>query len=236
MTASPRPSWRVVLPVLLAVVLATGCASLRPPAVPAAPPAGYLGAVQAAQAGFHAVYEGELRIWFHSFSAIWYVAVPPGGTSLAVAVLSPTGVKIMQMHGAPGAHACVVAVPAADRLQPYGAALWGGLWWGLAAGGQAPVTDWVRQGNEVAGCAMQGAAQARFLALATNGALAGLDVREAGRRRYAIRLAEARHHADRAYAGRVRIECARPRCRLTLALKSLRWSDDPGPTDHAAGP
>ncbi len=224
------------LAALLACGLASGCASFRTPSVPASPPAGSQRAAQAAQTGFHAVYEGELRIWFHSFRAIWYVAVPPGGTNLSVAVLSPSGIKIMQMHGAPSASTCEVALAAADRLKPYGEALWGALWWSLADGGQSLTAEWVRRGNQLLGQTEQGATQIRYKAGVSAEILDEIEVRSAGRRRHTIRLSGLREEEGHAAVERIQIECARPRCRLTLSLKEIRWNDNPGAPHHVPGP
>ena len=155
---------------LLAAVWCAGCARFRPADMTVGPPAGYRATAQASQAGFQAVYEGELRIWFHSFRALWVVAVEPGGTHLAVAVLSPTGIKLMQMQGTPDDFECVVTLPAAERLKPYGEALWDGLWWSLATG-----------------------------------------------------------------ADRIRIRAARPRCRLTLTLRSIHWKEHEEDIDRDTG-
>ena len=235
MTSSTRRFLQAVLPALLAILLATGCASLRPPAVPANPPAGRAAAQAATQAGFNAVYDGELRIWFYSFKMIWYVAVPPGGTGLSVAVLSPVGVKIMQMNGTRDAHSCTVALPAANRLKPYGEALWTGLLWSLTDDLADDELKWTRHGDTVLGDARRGAIHAQYRALAANGMLVGKEVRENGRRLHDIRFADERHDADRSYPGRIQIECASPRCKLTLTLKSLRWSDGAAGANDATG-
>jgi len=233
-----RPRQRVCHALLLCLVvacLAPGCASLRAPVVPAQPPAGRLGAVAAARAGFHAVYEGELKIWFHSWRMIWYVAVTPGGTNLSVAVLSPAGMKIMQMQGTQSRPLCTVAMPAADRLKPYGEALWTGLVWSLADGIAADTTRWVRDGGAIEGEAVRDAFRVTYHADAATGALLGTEVWEGSRRLYDIRFADERRDGDRSYPGLIQLACASPRCRLTLKIKNLRWTDGAQERDDATG-
>ena len=168
---------RAAFAALLAGGVASGCVSPRPTAKPVAPPSGYQGAALAARHGFHAVYEGELRIWFHSFRAIWYIAAAPDSDRLAVAVLSPTGVKIMQMHGDSSGRECEVSLSVAARLRPYGEALWDGLWWSLAAGDPAAGVPWVLRRNRMIGSAAMGPVQARVQAEANSGTLERIDLR-----------------------------------------------------------
>lgn len=236
MTGAFALNERILFGALLVAFLSGGCAGLKPRPVPVETPAGYLGVARSAQAGFRAVYSGELRIWFHSIPALWYVAVTPGGTSVVAAVLNQTGVKIMELRGRPDARVCTVAIPAADRLRPYGEALCDGLWWSLAAAGEDGDLGWLQQGDEVRGTGTRDKAQARYRAAADDGTLDRVEVREDGRRRYTIYPSDMRMDADRTYPGRLRIECAQPRCRLDLTLKSLRWNDKPEETLDEAGP
>ena len=236
MTGLRRMSLRAALVALLAGGLATGCVGPRLPADPVAPPAGYQGAAAAARHGFHAVYEGELRIWFHSFQAIWYVAAAPDTDHLAVAVLSPTGVSVMKMHGDFAGRECAVLLPAAARLRPYGEALWDGLWWSLVAGDPVPGSDWVRRRNRTMGRAEIGPVQALYLTEAAGETLERIELCRDGRRWCSIRLTDIREDAGRAYPARIRVNCAQPRSRLTLTLKSIAWTLAPEGEPRVAGP
>ncbi|MFH0881106.1 MAG: hypothetical protein V2A34_15450 [Lentisphaerota bacterium] len=236
MTRGIQHLWKAALLSLLVALLSSGCASLRAPPVPADPPAGHAGAVQAVNAGFSAVYEGELGIWFHSIKTIWYAAMPPGGGSLSVAVLSPMGLKIMQMHGTPAKHSCTIALPAAARLQPYGESLWTGLLWSLAEDLQGGEWTWTRQGDQVLGTVTNGAMRAQCRAEAGSGRLAGKQIFENGRRAYDIRLSGAWSGAERSCPEQIEIRCTRPRCSLNIKLKSLRWGQGEGEHRDATGP
>ncbi len=231
-----RTVLRAAFAALLAGGLTPGCVGLRPPAASVAPPAGCQGAAAAARTGFHAVYEGELRIWFHSFKAIWYVAVSPGADQLAVAVLSPTGINVMQMHGDSARRECVVLLAPAARLQSYGEALWDGLWWGLAAGDPVPAAQWMRQRNRTMGFAARGPMQATYLTGAAGVAPERIELRRDRRRWGAIRLDDVRNDAGRAYPARIRLDCDQPRCRLMLTLKSIAWTAAPAGGPGVAGP
>ncbi len=236
MTGPRRTFLRTALAALLVGGLAPGCVGPRLPAGPVAPPAGYQGVLDAARHGFHAVYEGELRIWFHSFRAIWYVAVSPGSDRLAVAVLSPTGVSLMQMHGDSAGRECEILLPPAARLHPYGEALWDGLWWSLAVGDPVPESEWERRRDRTSGRAAIGPVEALYLAQAGGETLERIELRKNGRRWCAIRLDDVREDAGRTYPALIRVECAQPRSRLTLVLKSIAWTFAAEGAPHAAGP
>lgn len=236
MTGLRQTCLRAALAALLGGGLAPGCVGLRLPANPVAPPAGYQGSATAARYGFHAVYEGELRIWFHSFRAIWYVAASPDADHLAVAVLSPTGVSVMQMHGNSAGRECAVLLPPAARLRPYGETLWDGLWWSLAVGDPVPGSDWVRHRNRTMGRAEIGPVQALYLTEAAGETLERIELRRDGRRWCSIRLTDVREDAGRAYPARIRVDCAQPRSRLTLTLKSIVWTSAPEEAPRVAGP
>lgn len=221
---------------LLVVILTSGCAGLRRAGVPVDPPAEYLGVAQSARDGFHAVYDGELRIWFHSFRAIWYVAAQPDGAQLAIAVLSPTGVNIVQMHGDASGHVFVAGMPAAERLQPYGSALWQALWWSLAVGDRPPEAEWVRRGDTVRGRATRDEVRVCYQTDADHGDEVRIVLRDADRGRQTVRLADVRVEENRAYPGRIHIRTVRPRCRLTLFLKSIQWRETVEDDSYDAGP
>jgi hypothetical protein len=201
---------------------------------PAITPAGRTGEAAATKAGFHAVYEGETRIWFHSWPAIWYVSVEPGGTGLSAAALSPVGVKVLQVHGGRDRPLCTVSVPGAERLKPYGEALWAGLLWALADNMPAGGTAWTGDGDTVSGEARRGSTSVRYSASATNGTLQEKTVLDGRRRTHEIRLSDQRQAGDRSYPGTIEVKCLAPRCVLTLKLKSIRWND--GKSPDATGP
>lgn len=215
--------------------MAAGCAALRPATVPAEPPRGQAAACAATRAGFVAVYDGEMNIWFHSFKAIWYVAVAPGGTNLSVAMLSPVGIKIMQVQGARENPSCTVSMPAAERLKPYGEAVWTGLLWALADGVDRNDAVWVRDGDRTLGEAKRGTASVCYEASAA-GEIVEKTVSQGRRTTHEISLGETRREADRECPGLVRIKCRSPRCSLTLKLKSLHWSGKAAGGGDAVGP
>jgi hypothetical protein len=214
----------------LMVAWGTGCAGLRPVAIPAD------SVPKPTQAGFHSVYDGELRIWFHSFRAIWYVAVEPADARLAVAVINPAGLKIMQMHGTGPRPESVVTLPPAKRLQPYGEALWEALWWSVAGSDLVRESGWTQRGNRLEARVTRDNVQARFRVCAVGGGLERVDVREGWRRLYTILLENPQGEDGWSGPGLVRVRSFRPRCRLVLTLKNIQWSEEEGEHTHGTEP
>ena len=151
-------------------------------------------------------------------------------------MLSPTGVSVMQMQGDSAGRECKVLLPAAARLRPYGETLWDGLWWSLVAGDSVPGSDWVRRRNRTMGCAEIGPVQALYLTQAAGEMLERIELRRDGRRWCSIRLSDIREDAGRAYPARIRVDCAQPRSRLTLTLKSIAWTPVLEGEPRVAGP
>lgn len=222
------PFARILAGCLLALGLA-GCASLHAPPAHIPQPAGLSSARAAARTGFQAVYEGELRIWWFSWSMIWYVSVPPGGDTLSAAVLNPMGVKVLQLQEPiPGTPTCESFVPGAERLKPYGLALWQAMRWSLADASTPEPATWSRRGRMLAGTVVGDSVRVDYEADADTGDLRRKDVSREGASRFTILYSEPAQVAGRACPERLDIRCREPRCRLTLRLKSLRWMDDAG--------
>ena len=205
---------------LLALALFNGCSSLRPPAaIPTPPPPQHQDIAQAAKDGFQLIFEGELRIWFHSFRAIWAVAVHED--QLSVAVLSPSGVKIMQMQGDATTSTCIISMPAAKRLQPYGEALWQALWWSLADHQPARHATWQQQGNHIRGQASTATTRLQYITRRDEHTIMQIMIRQDGRHHATVRMTDPRTSAEPFQPSYMEIRTRRPRARLNLLLKSM---------------
>jgi len=215
MTVQRLHAMNPVLPLLCVSLLATGCAAFRTVTHHPLPPPAATVANHAPLAGFHAVYEGDLRIGFHRLQAIWYVAMTPDGAHLSAALLSPMGIKIMQMQGNSSDHECRVSVPNADRLKPYGEALFGGLLWAFADAGAAT-------GSPPSSVVRHGPVTVSYTSKDTGGPLLQKTISDGERLIYTIDF----ETPPQATQPTLRIRCQSPRCTLTLKPKSFRRTDD----------
>jgi hypothetical protein len=192
-------------------LLASGCAAFRTTTRHPLPPPPETATNHSPLTEFHAVYEGDLRIGFRRFQAIWYIAMTPGGSNLSAAVLNPIGIKIMQMQGNSSTQECRISVPNADRLKPYGEALFAGLLWAFADPGPSTVPP--------TGATTQfGPVTVVYTAQDAGGPLRRKTVSDEDRLAYTIDF----DSVPGATQPALRILCQSPRCTLTLKPRTPR--------------
>ena len=205
---------------IVALLLLTGCRTFPPrQAVPTDPPAVYQTNVTVTQDGFEAIYEGELRIWFHTIRTLWMLSVDT--EHLSIATLSPSGVTIMQMHGDASAYTGQVRLPPAQRLEPYGESIWQALWHSLAATGADQEVVWRKRGQQINGKAKrETGVRTRFQKDLREPANLKVRIRGPQRRRHTVSMEFSEPTADPRMPERIQIRSRGPRLRLTLSRKN----------------
>ena len=169
-------------------LLGAGCATL--PDKTALPPetvwAQYR---QSSPAEVRAVYSATARMWFHSIALILYAEQTD--SNLALAALSPTGIKVFEAVGSSNLVRKTVFIPQSKaRLEAFAAASWKDLKFLLQPPSAAPPESWKNhRGKYVVEQALSGQAKVRYEFDAYSGRLRQKELYEKGRRICRIRLA-----------------------------------------------
>jgi len=213
--------------------LLTGCRTFtQKHAMPvAAPPAVYQQYAAATRNGFEAIYEGELRIWFHSIRTIWIVAADDA--QLSIAILSPSGMTIMQMHGNAASYKSHASLPPAKRLEPYGKTIWQALWYSLAISHTEKEMNWHQRGQRIQAHTITGTnVRTRYRTdLDDDATIMQVNIKGPGRTRHNVHMENNQPDDSPRCPEHIEIRSRRPRVRLTLSLKDAYVNQSEAPDE-----
>ena len=211
----------IVMPAaIIGLGLLTGCRTFPPThTMPVDdPPALYKNHAAATRNGFEAIYEGKLRIWFHSIRTIWIVAADDA--QLSIAILSPSGITIMQMQGDATTYTSHVSLPPAKRLEPYGKAIWQALWYSLASSDTDKEMNWHQRGQRIQAHTITDTnVRTRFRTDLDNPTTMQVNIKGPGRARHNVHMENTQPADGPRCPEHIQIRSRRPRVRLTLSLK-----------------